>query len=243
MSGGGSESTSFKSSHEQKRLFKEIFPMIQALGRQGKRAYGQPGYGAPQLSGLLSDIPMYEIPDVSMAQPTKQWWEGLDPGVKKGLYAPYEEAGDRLTERLGSMGAAGSAQGGASGAIAGGLGELEAEAAKNVGLSAWKMTQPSAMANWQANLMRNQQGYNVAQQEVLADYNTAVQGWQMPFALTGQMPHALPQGVVTPGAPSNIPGIASGAMGGALAGGQVGGPWGAVAGGVLGGLSGIFSEK
>ena len=248
MSSGGGGSTTTKSSHETKKILNALYPMIQQLGQTGVQSLQQPTLGAPSMQGVLTSQPMYDIPNPSTAMPTQQWWESLDPGVKAGLYAPYEEAGDRLVGRLNAMGSLGNARGGVSGAAGSALGELESQAAKNIGLNAWQMTSPAAMMDWQAQLAQNQQAYNVGQQENLADYNAQMQAWQMPFSLLGQTPAYLPQTIVQPGSPNPIGGMFSGALGGAAAGGMVGseigaigGPWGAVGGGLLGGLGGLFT--
>jgi hypothetical protein len=224
----------------------------------GRRAMGGvgPQMGAPSMSGVLTSQPMYDIPqnrvpDPSSAMPTADWWGALSPNVKAGLYAPYHDAGNMMMQQMGSRGQLGSSRGGLSGASGAAMGKLAGEAAKNVGLNAWQMTAPAAQAAWQgqlnqnnamwgADLARNQQAYNVGQQERVADYNTAMNVWQMPQQLMGMAPQFMPQGIVQPG--SNTMGnmFGGGLMGG-MAGGSMFGPWGAVGGGALGALSGLFS--
>ena len=190
------------------------------------------------MSGVLTGQPMYDIPDPSMAMPTANWYGSLAPEVKAGLYAPYVEAGQGMMEAMGCRGQMGSASSGHTGAFGAALGNLAGKAAQNVGLNAWQMTSPMAMNAWQANLGRNMDAYQAGQQERLADYNTQMNVWNRPLAMTGMLGASLPQAYAQP---------QSNQMGGALSGGLMG-AMGASAfgmnpfiGGGLGALAGLFS--
>jgi hypothetical protein len=241
MSSGGD--VKYTQSKEQRRLLNAIMPMVQGLGQYGQQRYfgDAPQMGAPSMGGVLTSQPMYDIPDPSMAMPTANWWGSLSPNVKAGLYAPYVEAGQGLMEMMGSKGQMGSPMGGFSGAGGAALGELAGQAAQNVGLDAWKMTAPMAMAGWNANLARNQMGYQQGQQERLADYQTSMDVWNRPMSLMGMAGLGMPQGYTDP---------SSGGMGGLMAGGLMGGLGAAAAfpgswpligaGALMGGLGGLF---
>jgi len=240
MGSGGAE-TEYTQSPEARDLMQAIMPMVQGLGQYGMGRYfgGAPQLGAPSMAGVLTDQQMYDIPDPSSAMPTAEWYESLSPEVKAGLYAPYEEAEEKMLSRMGSRGQLGSASGGLSGAAGAGMGELAGEAAKNVGLNAWQMTAPMAMNAWQADLNRNQQAYQAGQQERLGDYNTAMNVWQMPFQTMGMLNQSMPQGIVQPGS-NQLGNMFGGGLMGGMAGGSMFGPYGAAVGGGLGALSGLF---
>ena len=240
--GSGGADVEYQQSPEARKIMQAIMPMVQGMGQYGTERYfgGAPQMGAPSMAGVLSSQQMYDIPDPSRAMPTADWYGSLSPQVKAGLYAPYADAGQALMSQMGSRGQLGSARGGFSGATGAAMGELAGQAAKNVGLNAWQMTAPMAMNAWNADLSRNQQAYNVGQQERVADYNRAMNVWQMPQQMMGMAPQFMPQGIVQPG--SNTAGnMFSGGMMGGLAGGSMFGPWGAAIGGGAGLLSGLFS--
>jgi hypothetical protein len=240
-SGGGTE-TEFVQSPEARRMLSAIMPMVQGLGQYGTQRYfgGEPQMGAPSMSGVLTSQPMYDIPDPSSAMPTANWFNNLAPEIKAGLYAPYAEAGRGLMEAMGSRGQLGSQKAGMSAASGQAMGELAGQAAKNVGLSAWQMTSPMAMNAWGADLARNQQAYNVGQQERMADYNTAMNVWQMPSQMMGMAPQFMPQGIVQQ-QPNTMGNAFGGAASGALAGSMIMPGWGTAIGGGLGALTGLFS--
>ena len=104
----------------------------------------------------------------------------------------------------------------------------------------WQQQQLANQAMWNADLARNMQGYNTGQQERVADYNTAMNVWQMPQQLMGMAPQFMPQGIVQPG--SNTMGnMFSGGLSGALGGSMIMPGWGTAIGGGLGALTGLFS--
>lgn len=242
--GGGSSDVEYTQSPEARQALNAILPLIQGLGQYGSQRYfgGAPNMGAPSMSGVLTDQPMYDIPNPATAMPTKDWWNSLDPGVKQGLYAPYEEAGQMLGEQMGGRGQLGSATGGYSGAYGAAMGELAGQAANNVGLSAWQMTAPMAMNAWNADLNRNMNAYNVGQQERMGDYNTSMNVWGMPQQLLGQGNQYMPQAYVQPNS-NQFGGALSGAMMGGMGmyGMSSGNPYLSGLGALGGGLAGYFS--
>lgn len=239
MSSSGDSKVKYTQSPEQRDIFQATLPLIEGLGQYGTQRYfgGAPNMGAPSMSGVLTGQPMYDIPSPSTAMPTGDWWGSLSPNVKAGLYAPYAEAGQGLMGAMAGRGQLGSERGGFSGAAGSAMGELAGSAAKNVGLNAWQMTQPMAMAGWNADLMRNQQAWGLGQQERLGDYNTSMNVWNRPLQTMGMAGMGLPQGYAQGGA-GGIGGAAGGGLMGGLAGGSMFGPLGALGGGLLGGLSG-----
>ena len=87
-------------------------------------------------TNYLWDVGSYNIPGVPQNQvmPTQGWWGGMAPEVRAGLWEPYEQGADLLTERMGAGGQAGSAMGGFSGAYGDAMGRYYADASKQVGL-------------------------------------------------------------------------------------------------------------
>lgn len=161
-----------------------------ASGTGTVTSLGQPAAPyMPSMAGVLSDIPMYNIP--TAVGPTEAWYGGLSPDVMAGVWAPYNEGAKQMLELMG-----GSTRGGYSGATGAALGKYFSDAATDVGLQAWNMSQPGLMANWQAELAANQMGYANLMQEGMtdyqnelarqqADYQSAMQAWQMPYSALG----------------------------------------------------------
>ena len=244
--GGGGSKVKYDQSNEQKKIIKALLPMLKRFGNYGRERYfgadAGPNMGAPSMEGVLTGQPMYDIPDPSMAMPTAQWYGSLSPEVKAGLYAPYEEAGEHLMNTMSSRGQLGSARGGLSGATGAAMGELAGNAAQNVGLNAWQMTAPAAMQNWQSQLNRNVNAYNAGQQERLGDFNTAMNVWDRPWQAMSFLGHGMPQGVVTPGAPSRWGGAVAGGMAGGMGAYQMSGgnPYWTGVGAIGGGLAGYL---
>lgn len=263
-SSGGTKTT-YTSSPEQRAMYEALMPMISGMANQGAAQMGMPNYGAPSaptapsMTGVLSGIPQYQIPNVNSMMPTQDWWNSLSPDVMQGIWAPYQQASKGMLEQLGGMGQAGSARGGATGAAGAAMGQFSADAANKVGLQAWQMSQPAMQAGWNAQLAQNQQGYgnqlteaNTNYQNQLTqqqrDYQTAMQAWGLPFGLTGQIGGSYSQGVTTQpgggGIGSMFGGMLTGGMMGGMMGnsmgGQTGAGYGAAGGGLLGGLAGMF---
>ena len=184
---------------------------------------------------------MGDIPDASMAMPTANWYNSLAPEVKAGLYAPYEDASNQMLELMGSRGQTGAASSGYTGAAGAAMGELWADAGRNVGMDAWKMTGPMAMANWQANLDRNVQQWGLGQQEALADYNTAMEAWRLPMQNMSYLPSTMGQAYVNQGS-NPVGGMLSGGLMGGLGAATAGitNPWGIAGLAGLGALGGLF---
>jgi hypothetical protein len=206
--------------------------------------------GLPSMQGVLSGVPMYDvpqqptydIPDVRSMMPGATWWGDLDPSIKAGIRAPYEDASQQLAEQLGAKGMTGSGASPYSGQAQAGLGQFWADAAPAMAQQGWGMVAPALGAGWgaelsrnqfglqnqwAANLQRNQLGYEQGIQENLTDYQnqikqlqsdyaTSMQAWQMPYGMMGMTPQLLPTGIL--GSGSN----AANAAGGAIAGGMGG---------------------
>lgn len=227
LCGGGSEpSIGYAQSPEQRQIYGMVAPYLQQAFSQGGWNISEPPdprNEIPSMQGVLSDIPMYDIPSTEMLQPTQQWWEGVSPDVKAGLWQPYQEASQQLTEYMGGRGQMGSARGGFSGSAGAGMGEIMAQGAMNVPLQAWQMGEQGRMAGWGAELGRNQRGYQNLVQEALTDYGRheqafggQMQQWGMENQLFGGVPSMLggtyPSSVVNPGSPDQ-----SGQIAGAMA--------------------------
>jgi hypothetical protein len=262
--GSSGTKTTYTSSPEQAQLYSTLLPMISAMAQQGVTQMGQGNYGMPSaptassMSGVLTGVPQYSIPDVSSMLPSSSWYNNLSPEVMRGVWAPYEQASKGMLEQLGNIGQLGSARGGASGAAGAAMGQFSADAANKVGLQAWQMSQPAMQAGWNAQLGQNISGYQQGLTEAQTNYNNTLNqqqqdyamqktAWGLPWALTGMMPSTYSQGVTTQ--PSSPYG---GMFGGMLTGGLMGGMMGqqsgntgmgAAGGGILGGLSGAMGGK
>lgn len=121
------------------------------------------------MPGQLWDTGTYNIPQTPQMDPTQampfQGWMP-PPNVMAGLWEPYQQGADLLTERMGAGGQMGSAGGGMSGAYGNAMGKYYADASNKVGLQGWQMMQPALQASmignnanqmqgWQAGLGRN----------------------------------------------------------------------------------------
>ncbi len=231
------------------------------IGRNGNMNYGQtytPGtrewiesdaqslYDIPDAptaptAPSMQNIPLYNIPDASMMMPSQDWWGSLSPEVMQGLWSPYNAGAQQMMETMGAGGNLGSARGGYSGTGENALGRFYSDAATDVGLQAWKMTQPAMMANWQAQLQRGQTGYGQAVQDYQntlaqqqADYGMAQEDWRQQIARE-QMPYGILPGLVGGTYSTPVVEPSSGGIGSALTGAGAGwgtaamaglGPWG-----------------
>ncbi|MHC4292661.1 MAG: hypothetical protein ACYSTX_00070 [Planctomycetota bacterium] len=165
MSGGGGSSTKYKSSKEQQQIMRAALPFIESLGDVGIAQTYQPDQGAPMLGRGLTNIPRpemygaakrpYDVGSYMVGQlpqrpsgmmPTKEWYQSIDPSVKAGLAAPYEDAMQGLKEQMGARGQVGGAGTAWSGTSAAAMGKLASEQARNVGLQAWQMSAPEREA-------------------------------------------------------------------------------------------------
>ena len=187
-----------------------------------------PNLGAPSAPQMPSMQQMVGNP----LMPTGDWFSSLDPSIKQGVWAPWNEAADMLSERMGGQGQLGSARGGMTGAAGAGLGELYSRAGQNVGLQAWNMMQPGLQAEY--NQQSTDYANEVARRQ--ADYQTSMQAWGLPFGMTNMMPNTFSQGITTQ--PSS--GLAQaapllGGAGGFAAGGPLGGMLGMGLGSIFGG--------
>jgi hypothetical protein len=199
--GGGGSSTQYVQSPEAQKVLSAMLPAVKRVGRAGQ--YGQtlwdvPSYSptsAPQIGGApgVTGAPM----------PTEGWFSGMDPNIMSGLWEPYQQGSKQLMEQLGAAGMAGGAASGLSGTAAGGLGRFWEDASKNVGLSAWNMINPNAMAQWQMEQERTMEPWRMQQSTNLADWqaqNQASQNVWLQQLQARQAPYSI------------IPGMAGGAM-------------------------------
>ena len=213
LCGGSGSSVSSYQSPEQIEMFNMLKPMISQMSQAGTT--GQPLWQTsqppsalneiPSMQGVLSGIPMYDIPEA--AQPTSQWWEGVSPDIKQGLWQPYKEAGAQLSEQMGGQGQWGSARGGPSGAAGAAMGEIASNAAMNVPMQAWEMGQQGRQNTWNAQLGQNQQGYQNQVQEAMGDWSRYGTDYQNQMQKWGMEQQAI-------AAPWNIgPGLIGGTYG------------------------------
>ena len=192
LCGGSSGGVDNYQSAQQQAVWSELLPMIRQMGQAGESGQplwqtGQPPSALdniPSMQGVMSDVPMYDIPQAP--QPNQQWWQGVSPDVKAGLWQPYKEAGQQLSEQMGGQGQWGSARGGPSGAAGAAMGEIASRGAMNVPMQAWQMGEQGRMADYNAQLGQNQQGYQNRLQESMADfgrygtdYQSQMQKWGM----------------------------------------------------------------
>jgi len=202
--GGGNKNNQPEFPDEIKDLWKLAEPMAKRMG-----------------TAALGGQPLWDTPDMPTVPgpvlPTQEWYQGIAPEVKAGLWAPYQEAAQQLGETFGSQGQQGSQRGGPSGAYGAAMGTFGAQAAKDVGQQAWSMTAPQMM------------GYrDQLYQGALQQRGETQQAQQAPWSMfpafmggMGQMPMYAQPNQMNPWV---------GALGGALAGGAAGG-WPGAAGG------------
>ena len=196
------------------------------------RLYSIPTAPAAPIMPSMQDIPMYDVPDASLMMPTQNWWNSLSPEVMQGLWSPYNAGANQMMETMGAGGNLGSARGGYAGTGENALGRFYADASNDVGLQAWQMTQPAAMANWGAQLDVNKTGYNQAVQDytntsnqLMSDYGMNQEMWrqqiareQMPFGVLPGMvggTYSTPvvnQGGMNPWASAGLMGVGGGLM-------------------------------
>lgn len=156
---GGGSTVTYQQSPEQKRLLDAVMPIIQDMVATIQK--GEPLYEIPT---------PYEIPSIESLLPSTDWWRGITPEIKESLWAPWNEAADILTERLGAQAQIGSSRGGYSGAAGAALGKLYSEAGKDVGLQAWQMTQPAQQARWEAELAKGKDIWGTELSRITAPY-------------------------------------------------------------------------
>jgi len=215
LCGGSDPSVDYTQSSEQEQMYEMLFPQIQAASEGGGWPISQPPDPRdeiPSMQGVMSGVPMYGIPSSESLQPTQQWWQGVSPDVKAGLWQPYKEAGAQLSEMMGGRGQWGSMRGGPSGAAGAAMGKIASEGAMQVPLQAWGMGEQGRMAGYQAELGRSQQDYQNRLRESLTDYGRHEQAfgggmerWRQSQSLYGAIPGMMggtySQPVVDPGSP------------------------------------------
>lgn len=116
------------------------------------------------MANQLWDVGSYNVPQTpwmnpQQAMPTSGWFNNMSPQVKAGLWEPYEQGADLLTERMGAGGQAGSAMGGMSGAYGDAMGRYYGDAQNKVGMQAWQMQQPALQAAMLGNNANNMAGW------------------------------------------------------------------------------------
>jgi len=204
--GGGNDDPKFP--NEIKQMWGIGHPMAQQISMAAQE--GQPLWNVPQMPTVPGPV-----------LPSAEWYQGIAPEVKAGLWAPYQEAGQQLMETLGGQGQLGSQRGGYSGATGVALGTLAQKAGQNVGMQAWQMTAPQMMD------YRNQ-----LYQSSMQERGDVMQAQQAPWTMfpaylggMGQLPMYQQQNYMNPYA----------AAGAGAAGGYAMGGWpGALAGGMYG---------
>jgi len=234
--GSSGTKTTYTQSPEQAQMYRALLPLIQGLSERGVAQLGQPDWNmplAPTMPSMQSALSNTGNP----LMPDKDWFSSLSPEVMSGVWAPYEDAANKLNERIGSTGQLGNARGGISGNAAAGLGEFYSGAGRDFGLQAWNMTQPGRQAEY--NAFSTDYANQVAQMQ--ADYGMQQQAWGMPFGMTGMMPGTYSQGITTQPQSTNWMGMLGGAATGGLIGSQTGGGgyantgMGALGGAMMGG--------
>jgi len=192
-----------------KGMYGQLSPGYTNMFNAFNASTAQPNYGIPtaptmpSMSGVLSNVPMYNIPNA--VGPTTDWWNSVDPNIKAGAWAPYEQGASALGEKLGSMGQLGSARGGVSGNAAAGFGDYYAQAANQYGLGLWNMSQPGLMADYNAQLQRGitgygnqltEQGMNYQNQmnQINQNYNNQMTAWQLPWQMATNYNSLMPSG-------------------------------------------------
>jgi hypothetical protein len=195
---GGGSTTTYAQSPEAAALYKAMLPAVHRISSAG--AKGRTLYQPHNLMGMNRSNYSYGVPSTQNIMPTQAWYQGLSPEVMGGLWAPWEEAGQALTHRLNAMGQLGSMRGGVSGSGETAMANLAADAATQVPLQAWQMTQPGMMAGWQAELGRNQFGVEQRLADTRAQWQAMVSAQRMPYEIVpGMAGGSMPQPVVQSG--------------------------------------------
>ena len=201
--GGTTTKTEYVQSPEQRQIYQKVLPAITQIGQRAAGQIGplwEPGpapdvplaptmAGAltgvqdpsaagiftgvedPSMAGVLSGYAPYTVPQAVM--PSAEWYQGIAPEVRAGIWAPYEEAATAMTGRLESLGQLGAARPGGSAAAGAALGKFTAEAGQQAGLQAWQMTAPQLMQRRQELLERDMLSRQELQRESVADYESA----------------------------------------------------------------------
>jgi len=109
LCGGSDAGVNYEQSPEQRQMYGYLAPMVEMMSQRAggsqplweTGAPPDPRDEIPSMQGVMSDVTPYGIPQA--AQPNQQWWQGVSPDVKAGLWQPYKEAG-RTDGWSGSMG-------------------------------------------------------------------------------------------------------------------------------------------
>lgn len=161
---GGDPKLTYEQGPEQEDMYNSMFPVFKNF-MQGN---------FPQ---------MYDLPN--QVGPTTDWYNNIAPEVRQSLWEPAQEGGQQMMEAMGAKGQIGSAGSPISGSAQTGMGKLFSDYSQGIGGQAWNMMQPGMMADYNAQLGRNIQGYNTS---------------MMPFETArGMLPGTYSSPVVTPG--------------------------------------------
>ena len=156
----------------------------------------------------LWDIGGYNVPQTptinpQQAMPYSGWTPS--PQVMAGLWEPYQQGANLLTERMAAGGQAGSAMGGFSNAYGDAMGRYYQDASKNIGLQAWQMTQPALMAGMMGNNANNMAQWNAMLGQGRDIWGAQLQEQMYPWQIMGNLMGGgslQSQPVVNPGDPT-----------------------------------------
>jgi len=124
--GGGGTKTEYVQSPEQREMYQKFMPMMEQMTDRAMK--GQPIYDVP------------EMPDSEMYSPTKDWWQNVSPEIKQGLWQPYQDSANQLSEQFGGQGMMGSPLTGTTGAFGNALGQqVASRAGAQMPMQAWQM--------------------------------------------------------------------------------------------------------
>lgn len=186
-------------------LLKPIWEQISNRWTSGQSLFdypSAPGFpDLPSMKGVLSDIPMYDIPEA--VSPGKGWWSGLDTDIKGGIMEPWQAGQEQLFEFLGSKGMAGGPRG-VSPTAGGAMADYWSDAMTKIPTQGWGMVAPGLQEERQNVLGQNILGYQNLTKEAMGDYGSETQrlmaDWQNAISQWGMGQQGM----------MNIPGMAGG---------------------------------
>jgi len=182
--GDSSPSVSFEQSPQQQQLWSLAYPYWQNL------------YGG-QMPGLYNVPALPSAADYFAAtMPTGDWWANLDPSIKAGIRAPYEDASQQMMEQMGARGQIGGQSTPYSGTGQAALGTFWDKAGQGMAQTGWGMMHPGLMAQAQAGWGGAMQGWGAELGREQAGYQQSMLPYQM---LPGMTQQAMPYPVVDPG--------------------------------------------
>lgn len=210
--GGSSSSTEYAQSPQQAALWRAFSPAFKKFRTFFKTE--QPLWNLPQ----LPSFPTYQLPDIRSMMPTGDWWATLDPNLKAGILAPFQDTQRQLLETFAGRGTAGGARGGLSGAFGRAASEYWArEATPQAAMAGWRMISPALELGWRTEAGRRADEAAARWGGLMQQYGQQVQQRTWPWqALTGLVGYGLPYPLVSQGG-SPLMG-AAGALGGSFLG-------------------------